>query len=512
MKTSTLFLVVSAVLGLLSGLLLGGAGAEDSELSPDEDLSASQTNQHREPSRRTHSSSSNSRPQSSDTLESIKSAPSDELYSRLALWLMTADETDIAAYWDHFLTVEERPRQIFDLIMIGWTRVNPEGAIAATKGTEHEHYAWWAWACHDPDRALEVVMETDPSNAGNVSWGLGEFHPKWVRENWDMIPSSQRSNSLAGISKWAPTDDPMATAEFQIKNGMVPSVGALRYLVRQDPEAAYSWFEKNAKSLGSRYGQSDSAFRSIGAALAKDAPEVLEKVIAESSTATSRFHLESAAFEQSLKDDPDAALASAQANSNPEFAAHFMSQAGLKLVNSDPERAFQVAAKILETSDKAFAPLVLEKDGKNTYLGNNQARNFVSALAQHDPKRTVEEIIAPLDWEQGRRIAGEVSVAWASQDPEGMQEWLKNNEPPTAQILSSTLVESYLQTQRFEEALNFVNGYAKKHGANLQSTYQRWLAHNPAEAKQWLDSSDFSAEEKQALETPPASIQLTPSR
>ncbi|RYD22018.1 MAG: hypothetical protein EOP88_09425 [Verrucomicrobiaceae bacterium] len=66
---------------------------------------------------------------SDDTLESVLALDPETDHARIALWLATADESQLAAYWAGY-------------------------KLAAVAGTGDERYAWWSWACNDPKAAL----------------------------------------------------------------------------------------------------------------------------------------------------------------------------------------------------------------------------------------------------------------------------------------------------------------------------------------------------------------------
>ena len=80
---------------------------------------------------------SNSRPQASalsklrstDTYEDLVSLSNDELYPRLALWLLDASAEDVAAYYENYLQREVKPNDITDLIFINWARLDPLARI-----------------------------------------------------------------------------------------------------------------------------------------------------------------------------------------------------------------------------------------------------------------------------------------------------------------------------------------------------------------------------------------------
>jgi len=157
---------------------------------------------------------------SHDTLDGLLALGGQVPYQRLALWLLDATPGESAAYWQTHVAAQKRDRNITDLVMASWTRIDPQGATAAVAGTRFEDFAWWARAAHDPQAALAAAMDTNPSRVPNVAWGIGEFHPKWLRDHFGEIPSSVRRMAMQGLEKWGETRDPLATCEFLKDQGL----------------------------------------------------------------------------------------------------------------------------------------------------------------------------------------------------------------------------------------------------------------------------------------------------
>ncbi|YCM45221.1 hypothetical protein V2O64_04185 [Verrucomicrobiaceae bacterium 227] len=428
-------------------------------------------------------------------------APPNELYSRLALWLMTAEEHEIAAYWEHFVAQDDQPRPIIDLIMVGWTRVNAAGATAAVKGTEYEHFAWWAWTCHEPDLALKTALAEAPHRMGDVTWGLGEFHPKWVREHWDEIPENIRGGTLPGILKWAQLDDPMATAEFLKEQGRVPSVGMMRYLVRQDAQGAYDWFVANSEKMkgDDPFGGSTSVLRVVADALAKDAPEVLRDIIAKTPPGAERFALESAVFQELLKVDLGAAVAEARSEARSDVASAFLAKAGLQLLRSDPDMAHDLFDEIVRGDAQAFSARPSDGEGKDV-ASNEDSWRLLNELASADPARTLEGYLKYADGESEGAVVGAVGRIWGEEDVDSLRDWVKNREVGDAGNLTAQVSYALSRQDRHDEALDWVRE-RDLGSATMLHHLGEWYRVNPSDALTWVESADLSAEERQHVET-----------
>ncbi len=258
-------------------------------------------------------------PRSSETLDSILAADGEGLYGRLALWMLDASEEEIEAYWIHYRQQPIRANEINDLIFINWTRLDPRAANSASAGTPDEHYAWWAWACHDPQAALAAVLAENPDRLNNVAWGIGEFHGEWARENFDDLPESCRDNVISGMIKWDDAADPLAVLDFLKEQGRGFDDRFFKSLVRKDPWAAWDWVRENQALLG-RYGNANSAANEALEALA-ESPGALERLALETPAGQLRRQIESAAFNQLLATDPEAAVQQAKAEKAPRVAA-----------------------------------------------------------------------------------------------------------------------------------------------------------------------------------------------
>ena len=147
---------------------------------------------------------------SPDTAAVLHALPTEELYDRMALFLIDAKAGDFPAFYEELQKRSDRSSDLNDLLFIAWTRVDPEAAVAASRGTHDFKYAYWAWACHDPGGALASAL-AKKEGVRNAVWGIGEFHPGWLEKNWNLIPEDQRSSAIQGLLKWPNTESPEVT-------------------------------------------------------------------------------------------------------------------------------------------------------------------------------------------------------------------------------------------------------------------------------------------------------------
>jgi hypothetical protein len=437
---------------------------------------------------------------SNETLESLK-ADETNLYTRLATWMLDASQEEIAAYWQHYRTKGNRSNEINDIIFINWTRLDPQAATAAAKGTPDEHYAWWAWACHDPEKALAAAIATNPDRVNNVTWGIGEFHPAWLREHFDELPESSRDNALQGLAKWDDHPDPEATLKFLKDRGYGFHDRLFKVLVQRDPWAAYDWIEENGSTMAGRYGGTMEIGDTFIKNLAEYHPDVLDRVAEMTPRGELKRKMEAETFKSLLASDPEEAIRQAAETKAPYVAAGRFAAAGLAMVRNDPERAFELAAAMLESMPNAlgFATTVTFDNGGSSWGSPNaEPGELMQALMASDPRRTMEML--PATDENGGRGFELLASTWVARDMEGYCEWLneiddENRRDQGAMLLVSHLKESGNNTEAADWAKTIGPGMEHHLGYVLRD----WGRINPDEVKRWVESSGLTESQYNAV-------------
>lgn len=443
---------------------------------------------------------------SDDTLESLKALPPDELYGRLALWMVDASEADIAAFWAHYKTVGNRVNEINDLIFINWARIDPQAAVSAAAGTPDEHYTWWAWACHDPAGSLAAVMAQNPDRLNNVTWGLGEFHPDWVREHWDEIPEGGQQNALQGMAKWDDVGNPLEILTFLKEKGYGFHPGIFKVLISKDPWAAYDMIQEGDGQEFSRFRGSVDSFGTFVEMVAEQHPEMLEKLAAQTPSGELKRKMEASLFASLLKNDPEAARQQALENEAPKIAEQQLSAVGISLISSDPDGAFAMAERLFAVSPSALEGMTrvtYQNGGSGWGDGAPEANRLVSALVARDPARAME-LVMPADG-QDRPAPGFGHVAghWSNHDFEGYVDWVNNQEDPAVHTPAANIVIGKLMNeQNFADAAEWTMSLrdSPTGGGSLHNLLSNWSRNNPAEAAAWLENADLPAEEAESLQ------------
>ncbi|MCU0749158.1 MAG: hypothetical protein MUF13_06380 [Akkermansiaceae bacterium] len=435
---------------------------------------------------------------SDDTLETLAALDAESLYPRLALWMIDASEADIAAYWESVRGQKDRPNDITDLVFINWTRLNPQGAIAAVAGSDQEHYAWWAWACHDPQGALTAALAANPDRVNNVAWGLGEFQAEWLRANWDKIPEAARSNAIRGMTKWDDTDKPLEVLEFLKKQDAPFNRGIFSTLIRKDPYAALDWMEENQTTVSRYYGDKESVMRELVETMARSQPDSLQRLADQTPSGELKRKMEAALFDNLVLTDPGAALEQAKSTKAPAIATQRLATVGMNWVERDPDKAFEVAAALFKTNPNAMSveTTVEGPDSVSSwhYSNNSTVEELVTALMTKEPARTMEL------QDPDSQPFGRVANIWAELDVVSYTHWVNQQaDPETRDKAASVLVNQLIQEEQFTDAAEWAMS-SKTARENLINLIHQWNQSDPTEAKKWLETTNLTESERANVE------------
>lgn len=436
---------------------------------------------------------------SSDTLETITALDDGSLYSRLALWLMDASESDIAAYWQTYRQKKNRANEIADLVFINWARLNAQAAIAATAGTPDDHYAWWAWACHDPKASLSAAIAANKDRVNNVAWGIGEFQGDWLRAHFDEIPESGRDNALRGLTKWDDTDKPEEILEFLKKHGNDFNSRIFGTLIRKDPWAAYDWIQKNETTIASNYGSTENAMELLVKTMGETQPDALERLAEQTPSGEARRKMEAVLFENLLKTDPDAALEQAESTKAPRIAAERLATVGLSLAQSDPDKALELTHKLFSIYPDALDGMTLVRfpnGSSGSGSSMKEVQELMNGLMDKNPAKVLEMIPPDGKRSDGGRSFTQLANKWATNDLVAYTNWVnQQTDPAVRDPAASVVVNQLTQQQQFQEAVEWASSTETTKG-NMFNIFYQWNRSNPAEAKTWLESADISDAQK----------------
>lgn len=438
---------------------------------------------------------------STDTVETLLALNDATLYPRLAAWLLGVGESELAAYWDGCKA--SRKTGIAELVLIRWTRLNPEGAIAAAAGMKDESTAWWAWAAHDPQAALDAAIATAPKMVKRVAQGIGRFHPEWLRENLERIPESSRAAALAEFKNAGDREAPLETLKFMQENAQGFNPGAFKALVEEDPWKALEWLEGNPFLLGGGYRGTESPLDVLLETMKLDHPDDLQRLAARMPAGFMKRELEDALFDNLLAADPAAAVAQAKATESVVVAAERFAKIGLSVINDDPDLAFEMAGRLLGIKPSGHinptgiaASVVVAHPGGFSFWGGGDdgVAPLLNELVKRDPERLMRTCLEVGTADKYRLGFNLISSGWASQDVGSYAKWVdQQTDPAIRERALEPLVYGLKRLGQYFEAMDWTEGYQQ------DSLFQDWTRADPEDAAGWLESAKLSEDRKLEL-------------
>lgn len=447
---------------------------------------------------------------STETLESLLAPDHGDLYARLAVWLMDAGEAHIAAYWASD-QAGRRSRAITDLILIRWTRLNPQSAIAAVAGSKEEPRAWWAWSCHDPQTALAAAIAAGSDAVKSVVAGIGEFHPDWLRTHFSEIPEVARDGALAALAKSKGGENPLETLELLKQNGSDLDFDILNALIRKDPRAAFAWLQENPETQvnqhdghGNRYSPMDVLF----ATMSEEQPDELQRLAARTPAGELRRKMETAQFAALLEADPDAAIQQAKSTTVPRIAAERLTAAGLSMVKTDPARARDIANSLFAIFPDAlgFVGSVEYPNGSNHQsLSIVGTQELIAGLVASDPVKAMETAMHSSDGSSAIPLKFyAMANQWVREDTTAYANWVNQQSDPNIRDAAAGVIINQLQGEhQYAAAAQWAVSSEKTKITNLPYLFRTWMKEKPEEAAQWLEAADLPVAEKTKLKSPP---------
>lgn len=437
---------------------------------------------------------------SSETLESLKAGEERDLYPRLALWLLHASKEDIANYWKHRSSKKDGDGNISILIFLHWTRLDPEGATAAVKGTPAEFHAWQARACHDPDAALAAARAGAPDCLRFVAEGIGLYRQAWLIANYEKLPEDIRQSALTGLAIAPGYEDSAGTLAFLEQRRLGIPEGLIKSMIERDPWKTYDWLLKNDGDVLATYGTANLLPGFIEQ-VSRLHPEMLERLAANTPPGGVRRQIEGKIFQDLLDSDPERALQAARESAIPLVAAQRLALSGSKLATTDGEKAFAVAAELLKIDPALLwqRPMGMDSQGSIRFgmiePHSHALAKFTEQLMTLDPGRTLTLLEGPASSDHYERLARD----WAKRDVAAYDEWLGQQSQPPQQAITP-LVIALNEQGRHEDAAKWAVQMEQPE-SQLRLTLLKWSRSQPQEARAWADSAKLPPELREKLES-----------
>lgn len=434
-------------------------------------------------------------PKSADTVETLLALDDAALLPRLAAWLPGAPAQDIAAYWTGYRAAGNPKPWIIDLTFIHWTRLDPEGAIAAAVGTPDSLCPWWAWSANDPGAALAAAANATPKILEGVAGGIGRFHPDWLLEHLDLVPESVRPVALRLFKEQHGGENPLKSLEFMRENGLGSDAGTFKNLVRDDPWAALDWAEQNPSIL-----ERDGTLEILAETVAGEHPDDLERIAASLPSGLLKRTMEAAAFGQLAAENPQAAMAAAKATESDFIAAQRYATIGASLARTDPDQAFGIlemfwgdaqGGPALASKDYPLSQVATPDGVAERMSGSIEIDKLTRALVESDPERLVRTALAA-----GKPVDSVTSM-WAGYDVASYAAWAdRQTDPAIREPAVATLIGRLKGMGQYAEAIEWMGTTGKAGNSNLNSLMRDWGRSDPGGAAAWVRTSNLSADQK----------------
>jgi hypothetical protein len=365
---------------------------------------------------------------------------------------------------------------------------------AGLAGSSNDHHAWWAWGCHDPKGALAAAAAGSPDNAKHVAWGIGEFHPEWLREHFKELSEDAQGFALRGMAKWDDGQDPLAAMKFLKEIGRPVTKGTFQALIRQDPWAALDWAKENPGRGGGGFDYSvGDPMDLIVATMASDRPDDLERLAAQTPSGAAKLKMESAIFANLLKTDPQAALQAAKETTAPRAAAERYAAIGLGVVKTNPEQAFGLAKELLTKCPNAMGMTawVNYPGGANGHsVEVPGVQDLLLGLMAKDPARTLEMTSSTVDPASGNSSFYHLASNWAQRDFVAYTTWVnRQTDPAIRDSGADIVVNNLLERGNFDEAADWtLSRKDDPENHRIVNLLANWKQHDATQAAAWLES------------------------
>ena len=489
-------LLVSAVLGFATGAL------GHFLLSPPEsgDTATSST----PPIQNSTSHGTTPSSSSIDTVSTLTQLPPTDLYPRLALWLLYASATEIEQFWSHYSQLPDANPAVIELILINWARLDPEAAIVATEDTEFTKHAWSAWACHDPDSALDELLTHSQKNNDKrllkaVFRKLGQFRPAWLRGNFDKIPEDQKIYALSGYRQTADVDNPRESIDFLLAHNHAIDKSTLAALARQSPLEALE-LVMELKASGEHYFYPNQPGDLINTLAAED-PALLEQVIPQLKSPESKMQAQLAQFHALLKSDPTAAEQKALETPSGWAKQDQLAALARHHLDSDPEKAQNLTLLLLQEKGNLFdRSFEINSPGSSLSLKSSAppTKSLLEDLIATDARGLMNAAYNDDQVSSSNRET--LANFWTSHDLTAFAEWVNNEAPPEAyQSSASRVTYSLAGRARFDEAAEWAKTITD-HTHPLSHTYREWLNSDPESARSWRQKASLNEAQNKVLD------------
>jgi len=445
---------------------------------------------------------------STDSLESFTSQSQRIPIDRLAHWLLDATPMEVAQLFHELSARPNQDKVALHLIVHAWARHDMSAVLAATKDTPFNIDAWQAVAIHHPDQACQQALAQTQATRlkeplQSVLRSLGKHHPDWVQAHFESLQKDWMQNEI--LKNFRPdleNSSPGEAIDFFKRNGLRIRPDLLVALGMEDPVQALHLAEELQEN--SPYYR-ESYPQQLAKALAEKNPALLDALLLETKSPTTRYMIEVEKFRHEIKIDPEGAAASLSDLPKGYTKEDKLTALSRHYLESDPDKAIGIFSKLLaQSQSRLHRGINIISKNSNTTYGDQKSppHELLVELVAALPEALIAANLPREGEPEGSYRA--VAAEWVKQDPKAFGDWTSRQEDPkiykeSADMLTYALINQH----KFPEAMQWAESVRSRNEgkANLiPSVYRNWYARDPEAAGSWRAATTLHPEEQNRLE------------
>jgi hypothetical protein len=295
---------------------------------------------------------------------------------------------------------------------------------------------------------------------------------------------------------------PGETIDFFKRNGLRIRSDLLVALGMEDPVRALRLAEEqqqNSNFTGS-YPQE------LIEALAAKKPALLDTLLLETKSPTTKHMIEVEKFRHQLKTDPEKAAAGLNNLPKSHSKDDKLTALSRHYLESDPEKAVAIFSNILAQNwsrlDRGTAIL---SEHSRTYYVNQKSptQDLLMELVATRPEVLIEATLPREGDPKGSYRT--VATEWVKQDQAAFGDWISKQENPkiykdSAEILTNALINEH----KFPDAMQWAESVRSRDDGKaglIPSVYRNWYARDPQAAGTWRAAATLNQEVQTKLDS-----------
>jgi hypothetical protein len=343
-----------------------------------------------------------------------------------------------------------------------------------------------AWAANDAQGAAAAIAKMPQGDLQQTA--IEALATAWAAKDsasaiaWvlTLSTSGQQFDASRSIAAVTASTDPQATANFglQLAGGhgrVVVLQAALQSWMSQDPSGALAWLQQ----VPDQDTKSDVAGMAANEAV-KNSPAQAAQIALMMSPGPQQDSVLQRSLSSWYQADPNAAMAWAQQQTNPQIeAAVFPSIAG-QMANTDVQGAITFAQAL--TGDAQA----------------NAINSIITTWAGNDPAAAVAYVAQQPDGENKTGEIETIAATWEENRPSAANQWLASLPAGPAKDAALQAAANSANPAAGETLLAGVGNDQIRVATETQIA-NNWMDSNPTAARTWIQNSDLPQQTKDLL-------------